>query len=165
MAKKLTYSLTYPKPIEAAFADLQNPAFQEGKLLNVGAKDPKVTISSNEDGSVTIVLERHNPVTGVPSAVKKLTGDWQHVIEKMTWGAAQADGSRVAPHVTEFVGLPLAMQGTLTLTPNGDVTLLTLDAEFKSGVPLVGGKLESTAIDETKTSMDAEGEFSGRFTG
>lgn len=165
MSKKLTYTLTYPKPIEAAFADIQNSAFQEGKLLNVGAKDPKVTITAGDDGSVEILLERHNPVTGVPSAVKKLTGDWQHVIERMTWGPERQDGSRVAPHTTEFVGLPLAMHGTLTLTPNGEVTLLTLDAEFKSGVPLVGGKLESTAIDETRSSMDAEGEFSGRFTG
>ena len=165
MATHLTYRLTYPKPIAQAWADLQNPAFQEGKMRHAGTRNPTVTITAQEPDSVYIELERDNPVAGVPSAVKKLTGEWQHVVERMTWGPDQGDGTRVAQHETEFVGLPLHMRGTLTLTPNGEVTTLVLDSDFKSSVPLIGGKLESTAANETKASMDSEAQFSGMFSG
>ncbi len=165
MAKSITYTVTYPKPIAQAWADLLNPAFQAGKLLHAGAKDPKVTITPTDDGGAYMELERQNPVTGVPSAVKKITGEWQHVVERLTWSPAQADGTRTAHIDVDFVGIPLAMKGGLTLAPQGEVTALTLACEFKSSIPLVGGKLESTAVDETKASMDSEAEFSGQFQG
>ncbi len=165
MSKQLTHTATYPKPIDQVWAILQDPAFQEAKLLDAGARNPKATVEPRDDGSVYIELERENPVVGVPGAVKKITGEWQHVIERMTYGPAAEDGSRVAEHSTEFIGIPLSMSGTLTLTPGGDVTTQTIDCEFKSSVPLVGGKLESTALEETRSAMDAEAAFVGGFEG
>jgi hypothetical protein len=163
MAKKLNYSLTYPMPIEKAWETITNPAFQEGKLIDASGSDIKVTVSANDDGTTTIVLDRKNPVTGVPNAVKKIIGEQAHVIETMVWSVAGADGSRTATHQTEFVGNPLAMTGTLALSPNGAQTVLALDAEFRASVPLVGGKLEGTALTETKAAMDSEAAFSARF--
>ena len=124
-----------------------------------------MTITAGDDGSVEILLERHNPVTGVPSAVKKLTGDWQHVIERMTWGPERQDGSRVAPHTTEFVGLPAGDARNPDPDPERRGHPAHPRRRVKSGVPLVGGKLESTAIDETRSSMDAGGEAAVRYTG
>ena len=165
MAKHLTYTITFPKPITAAWADLMSPAWQEGKMAFAGTKDEVATVTPNADGTARVVLDRKNPVVGVPNAVKKLTGDWQHVVETLTWGPAQADGTRSAKIEVDFKGLPLSMHGTLTLAPAGDVTNLTLDCEYKSGVPLVGGKLESTAADESRKSMDSEARFSGQSAG
>ena len=165
MAKHLTYTVIYPKPIARAWADLINPAFQEGKLRYAGTRDAKVSITPTDDGGAHVVLDRKNPVAGVPSAVKKLTGEWQHVVEKLTWSADQGDGTRTAPIDVHFAGIPLTMAGHLTLAPRGEVTALTLDCEFHSGIPLVGGKLESTAAEQSAQSMDSEAEFSGQFDG
>lgn len=165
MAKHLTHTITYPKPIAEAWADLHNPAFQQGKLEFAGAKDVRITISDNDDGSMRVVLDRLNPVTGVPGAVKKLTGEWQHVIETVDWGPDEGDGTRTAALDVDFAGIPLAMAGSLRLAPNGAVTSLTIDADFKSSVPLIGGKLESTAAEQSAMSMNSEAKFSGQFTG
>ena len=165
MARSITYTAIYPKPIDQAWADLCNPAFQEGKLLHAGARDPKVTITPIDKGGYTMELERQNPVVGVPGAVKKITGEWQHVIERLTWSPGRADGTRTADISVDFVGIPLAMSGLLTLAPQEAVTTLTLACEFKSSIPLVGGKLESTAAEQTAMSMDSEAEFMGGFAG
>lgn len=166
MTRDLTHAITYPKPIERAWADLCDPAFHEAKLADAGAKNPRISVDVADDGSAEVVLERDNPLTGIPSAVRRIVGDSAHVVERISWSAPQEpDGRRVAEHVTEFAGTPLAMSGTLTLVPQGAVTSLTLSAQLRSSVPLVGGKLEQTAAEQTVRAMQAEEAFSGRWTG
>ncbi len=166
MARDLTHTITYPKPMARAWSDLCDPAFHEAKLADAGARNAQVSVAVADDGTAEVVLERDNPVTGLPSAVTRIIGDSAHVIERISWSAPQdPDGHRVAQHVTEFVGAPLSMTGTLTLAPAGEVTTLTLATVVRASVPLVGGKLEQSAVDQTVHAMHAEEAFSGRWPG
>lgn len=166
MTRKLTHSITYAKPIGRAWSQIADARYQEGKLLAAGAANPVVTIRSQPDGSTQIVLERDNPVVGVPAAVRRIVGDTSHVIETVNWSAPQPeDGRRTAELVTEFVGTPITMKGAFELLPSGSETRLTLNAEYRSPVPLVGGKLEETAIAETVKALDSEQEYSAGYDG
>jgi hypothetical protein len=165
MAKTLNHTITYPKPVAAAWSDITNPAYQQGRLADCGATNIEVTIDKADDGSAKLVLERDNPAAGVPSAVKKVIGETAHVIERVNWSAPGADGGREAELITEFIGAPLSMHGTLTLVPAADTTDLVLKATFKSSIPLVGGKFEDTGVKETVKTLDAEQAFSAGFTG
>lgn len=165
MSKKLQHTITYPKPVDRAWSDITNPAYQEGRLTADGATSITVTIEPAGDGSAEVILERDNPVVGVPSAVKKVVGEKARVREHVSWGPPAADGARVAKLKTDFLNAPLAMSGSLTLTPRGEVTDLRIDAEFKSSIPVVGGKFEDTALKETIKTMDSEARFSAGFTG
>lgn len=165
MAKTLTHTITYPKPIAAAWADITNPAYQQGRLSDGGATNIEISIDVADDGSAKLVLERDNPAAGVPSAVKKVIGETAHVIERVNWSAPDADGSRTAELITDFVGAPLTMKGTLELQPAGDETNLVMTATFKASIPLVGGKFEDTAAKESVKTLDAEQAFSATFSG
>ncbi|MGB8019899.1 MAG: DUF2505 domain-containing protein [Candidatus Nanopelagicales bacterium] len=166
MARTLTHSITYPMPIGRAWAQIADVRYQEGKLLAAGAANPVVTIRSQSDGATQIVLERDNPVVGVPAAVRKIVGDTAHVIETVNWSAPRPeDGRRTADLVTEFVGTPISMEGTFELLASGQATSLTLNAEYRSHVPLVGGKLEETAMAETVKALESEQEYSAGYGG
>jgi uncharacterized protein YndB with AHSA1/START domain len=163
MAKSVTHTITYPKPVEEAWAAITNPDFQQGKLDDGGATNIQVSIDVAPNGSAELVLERDNPAAGVPSVVKKVVGETAHVIERVSWSAPDATGARTAELVTDFVGVPISMSGSLDLRPKGDVTDLVMNATFKAAIPLVGGKFEETALNESVKTLDAEQAFANRF--
>jgi hypothetical protein len=163
MAKSVTHTITYPLPVAAAWEAILDPAYQNGKLQNAGATNVEVSIVAGDDGSAKLVLERDNPAAGIPSAVKKVIGETAHVIERVNWSAPDANGARTAELITDFVGAPLSMKGSLDLVPKGDVTDLVMNATFKASIPLVGGKFEETALNESVKTLDAEQAFANRF--
>lgn len=165
MPRTLRHVITYPKPIGRAWQDLTDPGFQEAKLIAAGARSPVVTISTQDDGTTLIVLERDNPVVGVPSAVRRIVGETAHVIERVTWSAPGPDGHRTAELLIDFAGIPISVHGAMELDPAGGTTTLTVTAEYRASVPLVGGKLEETAASQTIRTLDAEAEFSAGWAG
>ncbi|MFZ1652898.1 MAG: DUF2505 domain-containing protein, partial [Candidatus Nanopelagicales bacterium] len=54
---------------------------------------------------------------------------------------------------------PIAINGTLRLESSGTGTVLKVDVEVKSGVPLVGGKLEGVAADQFQRAVNKEQEI------
>lgn len=166
MGKSLSKSVSFgSRSNEEAFALITSEAYQSAKLADTGAKDIKVTITAGADGSATVVLDRSNPVEGVPGAVKKIVGDWAHVIETQKWDAPAADGSRTGTHSTEFVGQPLTLSGTLKLAGGGSGTEMTVNADIKASIPLIGGKVEDTTVQQTTAAIEAETKFLSTYSG
>jgi hypothetical protein len=59
-------------------------------------------------------------------------------------------------------GVPSHIDGTVTLTPDGDRTRQDIEAKVKVSIPMVGGKLEKLAVDSGITLLADEAAFTNR---
>lgn len=80
-----------------------------------------------------------------PDNAKKFTGATLTVVEEIVWGAAGADGARTGHLKLTVPGQPVAMNGTVQLSPGGPGATLELTGVLKVNIPLVGKKLEQSA--------------------
>ena len=135
MAKHLTYTVIYPKPIARAWADLVNPAFQEGKLRYAGTRDAKVSITPTDDGGAHVVLDRKNPVTGVysnemqaskmdwyiqrKSTVKRTGDNTYHVTYSFTNTLQPGEAGSLPEYITANAKGGVAVNRVVIYTPAG----------------------------------------------
>lgn len=166
MSRTLTHAIPYPGPVEHAWSMISDPGYQRAKLEDAAASNTEVTIEPAAEGGTRILLERDNPVQGVPAAVRRLVGETTHVIEEVVWSAPGPDGSRTAAHDTRFIGAPVTMTGRMTLSPApGGAATLSLTVQLHSAVPLLGGKVEQAAADQTVAALDREAAFAAAWRG
>jgi hypothetical protein len=124
----------------AVFGMLTDEAYIAKKTT--AAKAIRHQVSVNRDGDqVTIELVRIMP-PDVPDFVRRFVGETIDVKQTDVWEPAQPDGSREGRISLEMVGMPVACNGTMRLTPSGAGTLLTINGSIKASVPLFGGKIE-----------------------
>lgn len=143
---KFTHEVRYDAPLADVYAMLTDPAFREKGTLATGATSAAVQI---DGGSVRIDLERPNDK--IPAFAQKVFGATSKATQSETW----RDGTTADFKVT-VSGAPLVISGTRSLVADGAATIDRLDGEAKVKVPLLGGKLEGLAKDETKAGWDAE---------
>jgi hypothetical protein len=130
--------------------------YQERKCIDAGALSYDVSIARTDDGAV-IRAKRKLPTVGFPSLLRKFVPSGVTTTEVVTWGAADAEGARVANLSVDFHGTPASMRGTIRLVPSGaDISLIVVDADFKAHVPLVGRKVEAFAAPIILGVIDAE---------
>ncbi len=119
--------------------------FNEQVSERMGALAHTVEVDGDPAGSFTVTTVRTLPTDGFPDIARKFVGDTVDVRQTDRWKASEGDGSRAGTISVEVVGAPLRLTGTLGLTPEGDGTKETFEAELKAGVPLIGGTLERAA--------------------
>ncbi|HET7476495.1 MAG TPA: DUF2505 domain-containing protein [Dermatophilaceae bacterium] len=101
------------------------------------ATEYEVTVTDS-----TTVTARSLPA---PEMAARFTGPTLRVVEEIAWGDAALDGSRVGALKLTVPGQPLSMNGTTTITPGGPGSVMTMKAELKVSIPLLGRKLEQAA--------------------
>jgi hypothetical protein len=93
------------------------------------------------DTAVTVTTRRQLPVEYIPAAARSFVGDGV-VTQIDLWpldGDDPVDGSWTA----RLDGAPASMGGGYTIQGTDDGCLLTVTAQVKVKIPLVGGKIES----------------------
>lgn len=80
-----------------------------------------------------------------PDQAKKFTGPSLTIVEEVVWGAADAQGGRTATLSLTVPGQPMTMKGTATLAPTGTGSVVSVTADLKVNIPLLGKKLEQSA--------------------
>ncbi len=141
-------------PIDV-FIMVSSQRFQEQKCQDAEAISWHCQISVSGDETV-IKTRRKLPTAGFPALLRKVVPSGVSSTETITWGPPAADGSRIATLHVEFHGAPARMHGTIDLRPKGPSTELVLEAEFKAGVPVIGGKIEKVAAPIIIGVIDAE---------
>lgn len=157
MGTKFTWTQRYDAAPDKVFAMLSDPEFvvAKGKAGGAFEVDPKVTEES--DGTTVVVSKRTQPAAGLPSFAQKIVGDKVHLVETQRFPAPAADGTRNGTFEVDFGSTPMSFKGKLIVAPAGAGTTVTTDGEFKSSIPLVGGKLEGVAKGETEDYLRKEG--------
>ena len=154
---KISRTFQYAAPPAAVFAMMANPAFQARKLEEAGALSH--TESVTPKGDQTEILTSRVMSTGhFPDFARKLTGPELTVSETILWSPAGGDGSRTGTINIAVGTLPIAMVGTVRMTPTGDGTEIDVNGDLKARIPLMGGKIEKAAEGPIVSAIDSEAE-------
>ena len=153
---RVTHQLAGDVPTVHAL--LTDPAFLERKFGALGATDISVNREDGADGAQRLVIRRRVTVD-LPGFATKFIQPTNTVVQTEEWAPATADGRRVCTYTIDVQGVPSRIDGTVTLSPDGDGTRQDVQAEVKVSIPLVGGKLEKLAVDQGTTLLRGEAEF------
>ena len=153
MTKKLEKTQRYDATPEQVWDMLLNEEFVQEKCTAAGATEVSVE-TLQEDGGTTLVCRRVLPAK-LPGFAKKFVGDSITITETQRWKDPSGE-SRSAEYLADFGDNPISMQGTITVEPDGDGTLVRSVAQVKCTVAFVGGKIEGVAVDWTDKYLDKE---------
>jgi hypothetical protein len=140
---------------------LTDPAFLERKFAASGATEISVSREETAEGGLRLVIRRRVTVD-LPGFATKFIQPTNTVVQTEEWAPPTADGRRVCTYTVDVQGVPSRIDGTVTLSPDGDATRQDVQAEVKVSIPLVGGKLEKLAVDSGTSLLRDEAEFTNR---
>jgi hypothetical protein len=139
------------------FAMSITPGYQEKKCADAGALHWEVDVRIKDDDTAVVKAKRKMPTAGFPSLLRKIVPSGVTSTETVSWGPADADGSRVAKVHVDFHGAPARMNGELRLAPDSDGgSTIVIDADFSVPIPIVGRKAEQLAAPIILSVIESE---------
>ncbi|MGL4744928.1 MAG: DUF2505 domain-containing protein [Dermatophilaceae bacterium] len=151
---RLTLREEIPASPDAVYAVLVDPAFHNAKCSATSdGGTHSVQITAGATGH-RVRTARDLPATGIPDVARSFVGDRLTVIEVLEWVTDDAGYRAIIDlHVK---GAPLTLKGSLALTDSNPGTTESLEAELKSAVPFIGGKIEQSAAGPIRAAFDVE---------
>ncbi|HEY3014257.1 MAG TPA: DUF2505 domain-containing protein [Nocardioides sp.] len=134
---KFTKEIRFPGSAEVVAAMLSDKAFRERVAQEAGAASYSVLVEETADG-VRSVIDTSQPTDGLPGVAAKFLGSTFDIHQEEVWSSATSGRLTVS-----IPGKPGTVNGTVSLTEQGEETVQTVDAVIKVGIPLVGGKVET----------------------
>jgi hypothetical protein len=154
---KISATIDYAATPDEVFAMLADEDFQNRKCAATGALRHNVSITGQKDRTIILSI-RDMPSDSFPSFVKNMVGDALTVTETQNWGPPGTDGARQGKLTVEISGAPVALEGTLALTSDGQGCVETIEGDLKARVPLIGGKIEQAAAPAIRSAIRVESE-------
>jgi hypothetical protein len=154
VATKLVYEQQFPAEPTTVLAMFRDPGYVQEKGERTGCHDITVNVADTPEGGVVITSTRSMPAH-VPSFAAPFVGDTITVTEVQAWGPPAADGSATANVTVEF-NSPIHYRGTIALAAGGSGSTAHNEGEFKASVPLIGGKIERVAAEQTERYLAKE---------
>lgn len=133
----ITSDAEFPADPNRVFAMLTDQKYLEQVAVASHALSHECTV----EGTTT----RSKRELRAPEQAQKFTGAHLTIVEEIVWGEAGADGGRSGQITLTAPGQPLVMKGTATLAPSGAGSVVSVKADLKINVPLLGRKLEASA--------------------
>ena len=143
--------------VETVFRLMSDPDFMTRKYEAIGAAD--VAIDAEGRGGSLHRTTKRKVTVDLPGFAKKVMQPTNTVIQDDDWAEATADGRRVCTYSVEVQGVPSRIDGTVTLSPDGDGTRQDVVAEVKVSIPLLGGRLEKFAVESGVKTLQDEADF------
>jgi len=157
---KMRVAHHFDADVETVFALMSDPDFCMRKYADAGATDIQVDSDQRDDGPR--LVSKRKVTVDLPGFAKKVMQPTNTVQQTDEWAPADSDGSRVCRYKVEVQGVPSRIDGTVTLTGEGNGTRQEVEAEVKVSIPLLGGKLEKFAVDNGIKALDHEAEFTAK---
>lgn len=160
--KTIHEEFRYVSAPEELFALISSGAFQLEIISYLGGRDAELLEqTATPAGGVTVVTRQHTGVE-LPGFAKKLIPASTTVTHTYVWEPAHEDGTREGAWFAEIKGAPVSMGGPTELQATGSGSVHVFKGEVKASVPLVGGKLESFALDSLHRELTRAAEFTAR---
>ena len=157
--KTIHEELHYDRAPRELFALISSGAFQLELISQLGGKDAELVEETvTPDGSVKVVTRQRTGVE-LPGFAKRLIPASTSVTQTYVWEPAREDGSREGIWSAEIKGAPVSMGGPTELRVSGSGSVHVFSGEVKASIPVVGGKLESFALDSLRRDLTRAAEF------
>lgn len=141
-------------PCDSVYALLTDEDFQTERIEGTGI-DPTASVTEGPDGDV-VTITLHLSTAGAPGTMKAFVGDRITVTDERHWGAGESDGSRRGSLAVRVDGVPVSLDGTVALTPQGEGCVLTVDGDLRCSIPIVGRVVETQLAEGLSGVVDAE---------
>ena len=147
----------YQADVDTVFGHFTDPAFIKARAEAIGARNVQVTVQKDSD-TVVIRMEREIRADA-PGALKKFVPEWTPTVQTETW-KVQPGGPYLGKADVDVQGVPVSNRSRMKLAAdkNGG-SVMMIETEFKSSVPMVGGKLASFAGSAAEETLKAEYQF------
>jgi hypothetical protein len=154
---RMQVSHHFDSDVETVYALMSDPEFLARKYADQGAAEIQVDSDRREDAPT--VVSRRKMTVDLPGFAKKVMTPTNTVVQTDEWSPTDGDGRRVCRYRVEVQGVPSRIDGTVTLSPDGDGTRQDVEAEVKVSIPLLGGRLEKFAVESGTKSLAQEAAF------
>lgn len=149
---KIERSWSLPAGVDDVLAMIVDEEFQRRKAEGVGERSD-VRVEETPNGH-TVRVTRDFPTTDFPDAVRSFVGATMTVVEAQAWQEGPA--GPFAGLVVEVKGTPARLKGKVTLTADGDSTVVRVLGDLTGGVPIIGRKIEQTAAPFFLSALEHE---------
>ncbi|QBJ95758.1 DUF2505 domain-containing protein [Rhodococcus sp. ABRD24] len=163
MARRIEHSAHYPRPVATVHAALTDERYWHARLAKVGGPSAQLTSIVAGDGRIDVTMAQAVPAEHLPPVVTKIRPGDLIISRAESWGALQGDRAE-GTFTADVDGTPGHVRGTMTLTPDGDGSLLVLAGEVEVKIPLIGSKIESVIAGQVLELLDAEQDFTEHWT-
>ena len=154
---KMTVTHRFDADVETVYRKLSDQEFMARKYADQGATDIVVDSDRRDDGPT--IVSRRKVTIDLPGFAKKVMAPTNTVVQTDEWAPADDAGRRVCRYKVEVQGVPSRIDGTVTLSPDGDGTREDVVADVKVSIPLLGGKLEKFAVESGVKTIEQEAAF------
>lgn len=152
---RITGTHLYPVPIDAVLAMLRDESATVDKYESMGHRDVEILEFAADDDTIRIVSSRVVDVE-LPGFAKKALSPTNTMKQSDTW-QRQGDGSWSGTFDVEVQGAPVHLNGTMSLTSEGDGTRHDVTLEMQVKIPLIGGKIADwVGKNDAQRTLDAE---------
>jgi len=157
------------KTIDEAFEYDREPAevfdliavagFQLKLIAHLGGKDAElIERTTTPEGNVRLVTRQRAGVE-LPGFAKRLIPANTTVTLTYLWESTNDDDSRQGMWSTDIKGAPVSIGRPIALRRVGSGSVHAFGGEVRASVPLVGGKLESFALDNLRRDLALAAKF------
>ena len=161
---RITGTHLYPVPIDAVLAMLRDQSATVDKYESMGHRDVAILEFAADDDTIRIVSSRVVDVE-LPGFAKKALSPTNTMKQSDTW-QRQGDGSWSGTFDVEVQGAPVHLNGTMSLTSDGDGTRHDVTLEMQVKIPLIGGKIADwVGKNDAQRTLDAEFAYNDRRLG
>ena len=157
--KTIHEELEFDHPAERVFALISTGAFQLEIISHIGGHDRELIEEGSTSGGGVRLVTRQRTGVELPGFAKKLIPANTTVTQTYEWGPAAPDGSRDGSWAAEIKGAPVSLSGPTALRPAGAGCVQVFEGQVKASVPIVGGKLESFALDNLRRDLARTRDF------
>lgn len=147
MATKVNLEHKFSKSVAKVWAMYSDRAFFEKKYADTGCTNIEVLEhkSSDKGFSITVRYDSKSDAP-IPDFAKKLLPERITVTQTDSWDASTKTGKIV----TELKNVPMKLSAEMRLEADGKGAVNKMVWTLSSGIPLVGGKLESALAEDVK---------------
>jgi len=145
----------YDHPPATVLALLLDPEFIAERSRAMGETD--VQVSVRRDGDRVVIVNQRNVRRELPSFAAKLFSAVNHIIQTETWNTAGEIKS--GSFTLEVRGVPVSIRATFELRARGAGSEYRVTFDIAVKIPLIGGKLESFTLEQTKAGEQKELEY------
>jgi Protein of unknown function (DUF2505) len=159
MSRQIDYRSTYPHPADEVYATMVDPDYLRARLERIGGARASLLEHSADVGGARYRLRHGLDAKDLPSVVRTvLPGDI--TIERNERWTRQDSGRYLGEFDVAIPGAPGSAGGAMRLRdlPDGG-SELSVRADVRIAVPLIGGKIEGVVGEQVQGLLAAEAAF------
>jgi hypothetical protein len=161
MPSRFEHRANFPAPVTTVYSILVDETYLTARLRDIGGKGAALLSHSTRDDGAAYTLRQGVDANQLPGAVKAmLNGDL--VVEREERWRRNGERFESASRAT-ISGVPAEITSRGLLAGRGDGAELTINAEVKVGIPLIGGKIEKAVAEQVTKLLAAEAEYAEKW--